>query len=97
MNGEGVNYEAVPGFVLWSNFSPLGAVTGGQIHTLETLTAHMQQSLPQVPLESMLIRRNPILGGWSVYLSEEYRSVCEDFHRGTRELLDLFERAWRQP
>jgi len=91
-------HEPVDGYRLWSNFTPRGAVTtNGRLHTLESLTEFMQKELPHVPIEKMLIQRNPCLGGWSVYLHNDYAYLCEDFERGVQQTLDTMLRLMVRP
>lgn len=87
-----MTHEPVDGYVLWANFTPAGS---GRHHTLESLTEYMQHELSDVPLEKMLIQRNPIYGGWSVYLHKDFGYVCDDFAAYVKALRDLVDAVLR--
>lgn len=84
-------HKEIDGYTLWSNF------TTGPEHRpymLEEIVEAMQKDLPRVPLEKMLIIRNEVLGyGWSVYLTNEYKTLCDDYKASVKQYLEVIKAA----
>lgn len=91
------NHVSEPGYVLWSNYTPLGAISYKQpLPTIESVIADVQKTAPQIPVEAILVKRNPIHGGYSAFVSDIYADVASDYHAGVRALLDVMREAFKQ-
>lgn len=79
-----------PGYVLWSNYTPFGAISGKRpLPTIESVIADVLATAPQIPAEAILVKRNPIQGGYSAFVSDMYADVVADYHKGVEALLDF--------